>query len=743
MTIMNILKKGSILLSATLISLLSLTSCNEEPDGSNLFSTEDLTIAQMLQQNADLSAFYAILQKCGYDKRISTYQTYTVFAPQNAGISVYLDSLYNDNNVRFPHNGIQEAANFTSLDVMSKVALMSDSLCEDIAKYHFSGEEFKQSAIGSNTSFSTLLTGRRVPVSIFEDGQYAGKTSLNNSSAIIEGDIEAINGILHICSGVIPRSDRLICDQMREESDLSIFYEALVRTGLYRVVQQENKGVRYTLAETGPTNRDGAPMYCPTECLVKWTIFAETDDVFKANGINNFDDLARKCAEVYQNCGAGGDAGWYDYVREKGIEISTGTDYENEFNVVHMFMAYHIVNGGMPIDEIVYEQNPTTSSTWNFCFGYEPQEYFKTLLPHTLLKVWEVDPKSSKTLYLNRYRVNNTLTDEIGTFGSDAQHPIQFQGVQVDRGTNRSKETLNGYIHRIKGLLFYDKQAVQSQNERMRFDSSCFIPEVINNGIRGANSQQVRGLCGGDATYDNSRVIFDNEFFDDIVCFNPNTNLVFCTEGEWRAHNSDQFQGWGSYDFAIRLPNVPTGEYELRIIYPPMPRGGLMQFYIGESSSQSSMVAAGIPFDAYANPYENDYFGYSDISSDAEDETNDYGVASDQTMHVRGYMRGPASFSRAGRNKELEKLTLADPTDPYSAVKGKMVGSNSCRTESGYGNMLLRHIVTTQRFEQGKDYWFRIKNLITNDANLGWSFDFIELVPVGIVNSKTMTEDWY
>lgn len=166
-----------------------------------------------------------------------------------------------------------------------------------------------------------------------------------------------------------------------------------------------------------------------------------------------------------------------------------------------------------------------------------------------------------------------------------------------------------------------------------------------------------------------------------------------------------------------------------------------MQFYLGNSSSQADMVAIGIPFDARSNPYEDATIGYSDISSE-DSETNDYGVESDQTMHVRGYMRAPASFSRGGSNAITDKLSVSDPSDPYSAVRNQMVGSTSCRTESGYGTMMLRRIITTQRFEQGKDYWLRIKNLI-NDSNLGWSFDFIELVPVGIVNSNTMKEDWY
>jgi len=103
-------------------------------------------------------------------------------------------------------------------------------------------------------------------------------------------------------------------------------------------------------------------------------------------------------------------------------------------------------------------------------------------------------------------------------------------------------------------------------------------------------------------------------------------------------------------------------------------------------------------------------------------------------------MRAPASFSRGTYNTVTDPLTYNE-NDIYSAAS-QIIGSTSCRSETGYGTMMLRRIITTQRFEQGKDYWLRIKNLV-NDANLGWSFDFIELVPLDIVNSQTMTEDWY
>ena len=737
------------MLALGVVGVTCLMSCTEEPDGSNLFSTTEKTIAELLRDRPDLSAFYRILEKGGFDKYMGTYGEYTCFAPLNEGVASYLDSLYNDESYlisknKLKHNGITEDASWNNLDVMAKVNLMSDSLCDDIARFHLSGEEHLQVDLdGTATTWTTMKTGRSIRVGSFgEDAYneaYIGLTSLNDISAIIEGDIEAVNGVLHVCSNVIPRSDRTTDDQLRVEGekDLSIFYAALEATGYTDTLMIEKKlnadGTTKTYdLGTNHNDRDGNSLYYPKECMIKWTVFAETDDVFRAAGINNFDDLKAKCVEWYGNCGA-----WYDYIGEKGITISTGDDYTNPFNVVNMFVAYHILRAGMPIDRIVYEKNAQTNASWNFCFGYEPQEYFETMLPNTLLKVWETNPKTTKNLWLNRYLTNNTLTSRLGMFGmpGDGDHVLKFAGVPVDR--DHSVETLNGYIHRINGILKYDQNAKDALHERLRLDSSTFLYELINNGLRGATPEEVSTLNGGG---DGNRVAFENTYFDNIVCYNPGTLLRFNVMGAWRAHNSDQFQGWDVYDFAVKLPHVPTGDYELRIIYPPMERGGLMQFYLGNSSKQSDMVAIGIPFDACANPYQDATIGYEDVVSRADDETSDCGVESDQRMHVRGYMRAPASFSRGTYNTITDPLSYNE-NDIYSAAS-QIIGSTSCRTESGYGTMMLRRIITTQRFEQSKDYWLRIKNLV-NDTNLGWSFDFVELVPLDIVNSQTMTEDWY
>ena len=694
--------------------ICGVMSCNEEPDGSNLFSSDQKTIAEMLRDRSELSAFYRILEKGSFDKYLGTYGEYTCFAPVNEGVNRYIDSLYKDESyliskAKKKHNGIQEDPNWASLDVMARVNLMPDSLCDDIARFHLSGERHMQVDLdGTATTWTTMKIGRSIRVNTFDEIKapkeaYIGLTSLNDVSAITEGDIEAINGVLHICSEMIPRSDRTTDDQLRVEGekDLSIFYAALEATGYTDTLMIERKNnpdgtaITYDLGNNH-NDRDGNVLYYPKECMIKWTVFAETDDVFRAAGINSFDDLKTKCAEWYGNC-----SGWYDYIKEKNIKISTGDDYTSKFNVVNMFVAYHILRAGMPIDRIVYEKNKQTDASWNFCFGYEPQEYFETMLPNTLLKVWETNPKTSKDLWLNRYLTNNTLTTKLGMFGmpGDGDHTLVFRGVSVDR--NSSVETLNGYIHRIKGILKYDQNAKDALHERLRLDSSTFLYELINNGLRGATPSEVSTLNGGG---DGNRVAFHNTYFDNIVCYNPGTLLRFNVMGAWRAHNSDQFQGWDVYDFAIKLPHVPTGDYELRIIYPPMGRGGLMQFYLGNSSKQSDMVAIGIPFDACANPHEDATFGYEPIQTLDENPESDFGVECGQRMHVRGYMYAPASFSRGTYNTITDPLSYNE-NDIYSAAS-QITGSTSCRSETGYGTMMLRRIITT-------------------------------------VNSQTMSEDWY
>ena len=104
--------------------------------------------------------------------------------------------------------------------------------------------------------------------------------------------------------------------------------------------------------------------------------------MLKANGINNLDDLAAFANQVYADC-AKPESGWYDYYRNNGIEVSTGTDYSNPYNTLNMFMRYHILEYMLSYDNFFFTDREGVSN-----HSAAPiYEYMETMLPYTLMKI--------------------------------------------------------------------------------------------------------------------------------------------------------------------------------------------------------------------------------------------------------------------------------------------------------------------------------------------------------------------
>ena len=74
--------------------LLTLSSCKEDIDESNLYTFTGETIEDYLvNRNDQFSAFNEILTRIGYDKILSAYGKYTCFAPNNEALNSYIDSI--------------------------------------------------------------------------------------------------------------------------------------------------------------------------------------------------------------------------------------------------------------------------------------------------------------------------------------------------------------------------------------------------------------------------------------------------------------------------------------------------------------------------------------------------------------------------------------------------------------------------------------------------------------------------
>lgn len=526
-----------------------------------------------------------------------------------------------------------------------------------------------------------------------------------------------------------------VADVLARHKEYSIFSEALEATGLADTLSLRNKFRVYNVSNTNGMPNTGlanGPYYYPGECKIKFTLLAVDNEMLKKYGVTDFASLKAKCAEWYAKAGQ-----WYDYPGMDSKVISTGDDYTYTYNVVNMFMRYHILKAGMPYRKLVRAYDPNDEN-WNFAFGGEPHSYHETLLPNTLMKIWQPlyhnTGDDNQSIWVNRYRKNNTLTDQVGTFGSDEMHPLMNTGALVNKEKSDIR-ALNGYIHHVDRPLVYNEEVAHGVlNERLRVDCVDMMPELANNDIRLTTPQEiVQAYRNSDINGDMIKLPLD--YCDNLKANSDKSELAVYTIGAWRSWNSTQITGWGyKSDISLRLPPVPTGDYEIRIIYPPMSRGTTWEFQLGTSNDTTQMWNIGGLFDTR---YPN-----NTLQEDREAtglllsfEFDDYGVASDAILRSNGYMRAPASFSRGTLNYIKEPVT-----NPEELIQNI---SNSCRYEEGYGTSILRRIVGTVHLEQNKNNWLRFKDVDTSKYMQRFSFDFIELVPVSVVNNPIYSEDWY
>ncbi len=676
------MKRFSILIFSFL-NILFFQACKEEIDDSNLYTFTGETIEDYLANRSDqYSSFNYILTRIGYDKILSSYGIYTCFAPNNEAVTSYIDSLYNDmSNPKLPHNGM------TSKGLEG----LTDSLCNDIALFHLLNTKVMGVYMGNGMTIKTIL-GRDINT---ETDTVSGNVLISRSALITSMDNELENGVLHEINHVITRSNLLVAGEMESHGDqFSLFSQALKLTGLADSLALIEKSVSEVSNETS--------YWVPEKCELGYTIFAETNDVFAANQITTIEELAAYAAGIYADCAKSG-SGWYDYARRNNITVSTGIDYENPWNVLNMFIRYHVVGYKMPWDRLVYDWNQTAQAT--LC------EYYETLLPYTLMKM----TKNSGKLRLNRWIENNGLTDRVAMLGTNAIHTVRLEGIEL-AGQSEQIAAVNGYIHPITDILSYHEDVPKGVlNERMRFDDTALLGEMMSNSIRGMTMAEIKAHQDG-GTY--SRVRFPYDFFDGLSVYNGDeTQLRYLAkdEGNYSNYQGDEFLCVGKYDFALRLPPVPDGTYELRIGYTANSSRGMLQFYLGTSSELVTMKALDIPLDMRHVPSSSATAENPDAITGwcPYEQTDDQGVESDNSMHNLGYMRGPLY---------------------YTVGKG---GSTVARANS----QDLRRIIAKRSFEQG-EYWLRFKSVLNNTSSQ-FHLDYIEFCPENVYNNGTLVEDMF
>lgn len=692
------------------LGVASFTSCSEEIDDSNLYTFTGQTVIDYLRSDSTLSDIARISDRAGMSDRLSAYGTYTCFAPTNEALKVYIDSLYNDKKSD-NHNGLY-AGEVPADSVMNRLwkSEKCDSLCKDIIESHVTGQKKTTNDFLTGADITMMLGNTHTPKRV------NGEITMDGTTHFIKTDQEVENGIVQVIDRLFYRSTNYIIDEMDAMGCYGLWVEALRKTGIDKILQENirTKGISWFNIE--PENQYPYADY-PTKCKVGFTIFAEPDEVLKKEGINTFADLVERANQEYANC-----KNWYSYVEDAGINVSTGNDYTNQWNALNMFIRYHILHYALSTDKLVYSYNELKDM--------DVYEYVRTLLPGTMFKLTGIkDPGGNVgEIRINRQLNTPTLTSDPGNTNRNgtaylAANQVIDEGILVGNTKINSRQASNGYVHPISGVLAY-KETVPNKvlNERLRFEFMSLFDESMTNRYRGYTGADLKSFFGR-TDRNITAVRIPEGYFENMVIYNGDASRVYYLTKDqangnygydcWNDYQGDELYCKGAYDFAIKLPPVPKdGTYELRFGYVNNGLRTIVQFYLGHSSDRSTMTPCDIPLDQNVD-LKSTTVGWTDPNTDG-----DNGAAVDKAMHNRGWMRGPNYFS----NKKYGEGSTA-------------------RFKSDGGQHHIRRVVTKQYFKQGEENWFRCKTAMPENTEAEFELDYIELVPVNVYNHPSLTED--
>ena len=577
---------------------LSIVACTDDIDKSNRYTFTGETIADfMLNRNEKYSHMITLLKQAKLFSLLSTYGQYTMFLPTNEAIENFLieqDSLYwatRDNKVPL-ETGI------TSPHIED----LSDSMATVIVKTHLVEARYPMAEMSEGTLHHRNFNLRSLGINykVVDERFYI---MINNRSAIIDGDNEVENGIVHVVDRAINPTSRNVPGLIEEYRYFSLFSAALKLTGFQDslLLDRDENYVPIDYNAMGFAENAARRLVVNAK-FFKYTGFIEPDEVFNKYGIYTLDDL-KAFAEK-----------WYG-TEEKG-------NYTNPKNALNKFVTYHFVPRELAYNDIIlYDIKYTTiygdfNSERVMLRDFDRYDYYESM-QGPLMKV--VKPLSTS---LGRDIFINYSKREI-PFNPEMRNHVNVRIIPPTEFCNMKKEyadfnpiAINGIINPIDKILIYNEDEMVGNilNERMRFDMASLIPELQCNKMRFYAPQK-------DFLY------YVGENFSKNIKFNVKRPL-FYVAGKYSGHYFGDYMGTDKgLDCSIRLPKVPSRTYEIRLAFSE----GFLQIYIDDK-------VTGIPIDGI-KLFNTAYVGYV-----FDKDTHDNGVENDKQMRNRGWMKGPDSF---------------------------------------------------------------------------------------------------
>lgn len=667
---------------------LSVVSCSDEIDDSNMYTFKGEMVMSCLNSRAEFSDYANMLRSVRLSSKsestiadlLSARGHYTVFAPTNDALHTYVDS-------------IMGQANYD-------LSQLSDSIMEAIVKNSLidngNDEAYKTTDFNVEGALNqTNMNDRYITIS-FDTYNGKGVVVVNATSKIIEPDLEVENGVIHVVDRVVSSSMSTLPSLLEQTSNTKVFARLLMETGWAdsMVMYLDNAYEDYH-PETVPNySSGGAPLATPEHRKYGYTAFVESDDLLKEVwGINPMIDpingtitnWAEVVAVIKEKCEA---MSLYKQRQDASTSTDAATNLKNQDNAVNQFVAYHLLEQAIPFNKLVIHHN-------ELGYAYNKPEvlalnctnYYETLGKYRrLMRITEgADTDGEKC-------INRRSTYDNAMKGTYKELTVLDPGTFVS-GLNGTlpNNALNGSYFLINRVLEYDPEIESAlANERIRFDVADFLPELSSNNIRRPNSAVSTGIPQGYMKY----LTTSNE-----------TNIAYLTEwapASWRDYMGDELCISGQYDFVYRLPAVPvSGTYELRVASSNNSLRGMAQIYLG--TNKENPPAIGLPVDMRLTVEDP----LIDWELDTEDE--EYNLSVDKRLRNHSYMKAPKSFGLTSGSGVTQSLRDVGPW-----------------------NGVMRRIITTQTFYADQVYYIRFKSVLENKYSQ-FFFDYLELVPKAVI----------
>ena len=365
-------------LAFTAIAFVSagfFTACDDEIDMENRFTFKGELISTYLQNNPErFSSFTYILDKAKIGKKtsgsvlktLSTYGSYTCFAPTNEAV----DSFLKEQSELYHNKGERTGIHSPYLEDLT------DSMATEIAKNHIIEMGYLTTDIYEGSFPMSTMNRRFTTVEFITDEAGRVFPLLNNSALIIEQDLEKENGYVQVVNGVLHPSNKLLPELIEAQPAFKIFSDAIRATGIDSILNIYEIDLDYDNTLFGPKfGTEGGTCPYPRDKKQRYTVLIEPDALFNSYGIEDYKALGEWAEK------------WY------GTEAKG--DYRNPKNALHQFILYHIIDrqllycsstgpGGFIQEN--YE-NKGYSSIVNLNQKYDSYEYYETMLPYTMVKV--------------------------------------------------------------------------------------------------------------------------------------------------------------------------------------------------------------------------------------------------------------------------------------------------------------------------------------------------------------------